>query len=108
MQNHEDKLFPIQFASRKLHARERAYPIIERECLAVVWAVKKFAYYLHGRKFRLQTDHFPLANLSKTQMKNPRVMRWALAMQAHQYHVEVIKGSDNIGADYLSRCPSVE
>ena len=108
MQNHEDKLFPIQFASRKLHARERAYPIIERECLAVVWAVKKFAYYLHGRKFRLQTDHFPLANLSKTQMKNPRVMRWALAMQAHHYHVEVIKGSDNIGADYLSRCPSVE
>ena len=108
MQDHEGKLFPVQFASRKLHPRERAYPIIERECLAVVWAVKKFAYYLHGRKFRLQTDHFPLANLSKTQMKNPRVMRWALAMQAHQYHVEVIKGSDNIGADYLSRCPSAE
>ena len=108
MQAHEGKLFPIQFASRKLHAREQAYPIIERECLAVVWAVKKFAYYLHGRKFTLQTDHFPLANLSKTQMKNPRVMRWALAMQAHQYHVEVIKGSDNIGADYLSRCPAVD
>ena len=108
MQAHEDKLFPIQFASRKLHARERAYPIIERECLAVVWAVKKFAYYLHGRKFKLQTDHFPLATLSKTQMKNPRVMRWALAMQAHQYHVEVIKGSDNVGADYLSRCPEGE
>ena len=48
MQAHECKLFPIQFASRKLLARERAYPIIERECLAVVWAVKKFAYYLHG------------------------------------------------------------
>ena len=105
MQVHDGKLFPIQYASRKLHARERAYPIIERECLALVWGIKKFAYFLHGRRFKLQTDHFPLANLSKTQMRNPRVMRWALAMQAHQYQVEVIKGSENTGADFLSRCP---
>ena len=105
LQCHEDELFPVQYASRKLHTRERAYPIIERECLAIVWAVKKFAYFLHGRQFRIQTDHFPLANLSQTQMKNPRVMRWALALQAHQYHVDVIKGSNNVGADYLSRCP---
>ena len=106
MQRHEEGLFPVQFASRKLHARERVYPIIERECLAIIWAIKKFDYFLHGRKFRIQTDHFPLAKLSQTQMKNPRVMRWALVLQAHQYHVDIIRGSDNVGADFLSRCPS--
>ena len=59
MQRHEEGLFPVQFASRKLHARERAYPIFERECLAIIWAIKKFDYFLHGRKFRIVTKcHF--------------------------------------------------
>ncbi|XP_041482248.1 uncharacterized protein LOC121429309 [Lytechinus variegatus] len=105
MQTHEEKLFPICFASRKLLDRERLYPIVERECLALAWAVKKFAYFLHGRKFTLQTDHFPLAYLSQARLKNPRVLRWALALQSYNFHVEVIKGSDNVGADFLSRCP---
>ena len=78
---------------------------MERECLALAWAVKKFAYFLHGRKFTLQTDHFPLAYLSQARLKNPRVLRWALALQSYDFHVEVIKGSDNVGADFLSRCP---
>ena len=105
MQAHEGILFPICFASRKLLSRERLYPIVERECLALSWAVKKFAYFLYGRRFTLQTDHFPLAYLSQARMKNSRVMRWALALQSHNFHVEVIKGSENFGADYLSRCP---
>ena len=105
MQAHEGKLFPVCFASRKLLDRERLYPIVERECLALAWAVKKFAYFLHGRKFTLQTDHFPLAYLSQARLKNPRVLRWALALQSYNFQVEVIKGSDNVGADFLSRCP---
>ena len=105
MQAHEGILFPICFASRKLLSRERLYPVVERECLALAWAVKKYAYFLYGRKFTLQTDHFPLAYLSQARMKNSRVMRWALALQSHNFHVEVIKGSENFGADFLSRCP---
>ena len=30
-------------------------------------------------------------------------MRWALALQPYRYRLEVIKGSKNIGADYMSR-----
>lgn len=105
MQSDEGKYFPICYASRKLLARERVYSVVERECLALAWAVKKFEYFLYGRRFTLQTDHFPLAYLSQARMKNPRVMRWALALQSHNFHVEVIPGSQNHGADFLSRCP---
>ncbi|XP_071487443.1 uncharacterized protein [Diadema antillarum] len=106
MQESEGKYFPISYASRKLLQRERVYPIVERECLALAWAVRKFSYFLYGRAFQLQTDHYPLAYLTHARMQNPRVMRWALALQAYQYRVQVIKGSENVGADYLSRCPT--
>ena len=36
------------FASRKLLDREKRYSTIERECLAIVWAVHKFVRFLWG------------------------------------------------------------
>ena len=42
LQEFEDSLHPVCFASRKLLDREKRYSTIERECLAIVWAVHKF------------------------------------------------------------------
>ena len=103
LQEYDGEFFPIEYASRKLLPRERNYAVIERECLAVVWAVKKFASYLHGQPFVIETDHEPLAYISKVKLQNPRVMRWALSLQPYRFTVKCIKGSDNLGADYLSR-----
>ena len=102
-QDFEDGRFPVAFASRKLLAREKVYAAIEKECLGLVWAVKKFQTYLYGTEFLLQTDHQPLIYINKTKFDNPRVMRWALALQPHRFRICSIKGTDNVGADYLSR-----
>jgi len=94
---------PIGFASRKLLPRECNYSTVERECLAIVWAVQKFSMYLYGRKFILETDHQSLQYLNKARLQNSRLMRWAMALQPFSFAVHVIKGSANVCADYLSR-----
>ena len=105
MQTEDGVKFPVYYASRKLLPREAAYAVIERECLALVWAVEKFHVYLYGTEFVLETDHHPLVYLAESRVNNSRLMRWALCLQPYRYLVKAIKGSDNFGADYLSRCP---
>jgi hypothetical protein len=103
LQEHSDELFPVKYASRKLQPRERNYSVTERECLAIVWGVRKFYVYLYGREFVLQTDHQSLTYLDRAKLLNSRVLRWALTLQDFKFRLHAIKGSLNVGADYLSR-----
>ena len=103
LQEHDGNVFPVAFASKKLLPREVNYSVMEKECLAVVWAIKKFQRYLYGREFTLQTDHEPLAYMQKAKVVNSRIMRWALSLQPYCIRIEAIRGKENVGADYLSR-----
>lgn len=82
---------------------QKRYCVMEKECLAIVWAVRKFQAFLFGKEFIIETDHQPLACIKKSKVANARIMRWALALQPYRYRLEVIKGNKNIGADYMSR-----
>ena len=94
---------PIAYSSKKLNKAEKNYSTIEKECLGVVWAVKKFEPYIYGTHFILETDHRPLEYLKRTKTDNGRLMRWALQLQQHAFTLRVIPGEENIGADYMSR-----
>ena len=95
--------WPVAYASRKLLPREKAYATVEKECLALVWSIQKFQRYLYGKHFIVETDHQPLLYLNKAKVSNARLMRWALLLQPYRYTVHAIKGSEIVGADYLSR-----
>ena len=103
MQEHDGKLFPVCYGSKKLSSAERNYSTIEKECLAIVWGFKRFHLYLYGVSFVLQTDHEPLKYMNSAKFANGRLMRWAMFLQSYNFRVEAIKGSENVGADYLSR-----
>lgn len=103
LQEKEGMLHPVAYASRKLTNSEKNFATVEKECLALVWAVGRFKLFLYGRTFRVQTDHQPLEFLNKARLTNSRVMRWSMALQDHSFNVEYIKGRDNVGADFLSR-----
>lgn len=103
MQEHDGQNFPVFYISRRLQSREEHYSTIEKECLAIVWAIQKLVMYLYGTKFLLQTDHSALTYLNKNKVANSRLMRWAMLLQQYNFTIQAIKGSENVGADYLSR-----
>jgi hypothetical protein len=104
---------PIGYVSRTLTSAEKGYSQLEKEGLAVVFAVKRFHQYLYGRPFTIFTDHKPLLGLfSETKgispMASARVQRWALTLSAYQYHIVFKAGSENANADAFSRLPLPE
>jgi hypothetical protein len=103
MQEVDGKNFPVRYASRKLNKCEQAYATVEKECLAVVWAVEKFQKYLYGAQFVLETDHQPLRYLQEASLRNSRVLRWAMLLQPYRYVIRYIPGRQNVGADFFSR-----
>ena len=69
---------PVMFTSRALTRSERNYQNLERECLATIWGMEKFHYFLYGKEFTLETDQKPLVSIYKKHMggdfpKDPKI-----------------------------------
>ena len=99
----EQDSYVIAYASRALTKSEKQYSVIQRECLALVYALKQFCHYLLGRSFTLVTDHAPLQWLSAQKMEG-LLCRWSLALQEYDFQIKYRKGIQNGNADALSRC----
>ena len=102
-QESEDGEHPIAFYSRKLLPRETRYSTIEKECLAVVAALKHFEVHLIGQEFTIVTDHRALKYLQEMKNANPRLTRWALAIQPFTFRVTHRPGVKHGNADGMSR-----
>ncbi len=94
---------PVLYISRKLSKRETMYSTIEKECLAIRWAVLTLRYYLLGREFTLCFDHAPLQWLHRMKDTNARITRWYLALQPFKFKVIHRPGTQMTVADFLSR-----
>ncbi|KAL2076463.1 hypothetical protein ACEWY4_027927 [Coilia grayii] len=101
---------PVCYFSRKFNKHQLNYSVIEKEALALVWALQHFDVYVGGgvRPVVVYSDHNPLTFLHSLQNPNQRLMRWALFLQPYQLDIRHIRGVENIMADALSRCPSDE
>ena len=98
----EQSAHVIAYASRALSKSEQNYSVIQKECLALVYALKQFPHYLFGRPYTILTDHAPLQWLSAQKMEG-LLARWALATQEYEFNIQYKRGKDNGNADALSR-----
>ena len=92
----------ISYASSTLSQRERNYSAMEKEALAIVFAVKHFRFYLLGRKFCIVTDNSALRWLHSMEPKG-RIARWIMDLQEFDFTVKHRPGGANSNADALSR-----
>lgn len=94
---------PVAFFSKKLLPRETKYATVERECLAIVKAVKHFQVYVTGTHFTIRTDHNCLKFLKNMKDIGGRLTRWSLILQPFDMMIIHRPGRLNGNADALSR-----
>lgn len=101
----EGKEHVIGYYSCKLSDIEARYSVSERECLAVVQAVRHFRVYLEGNHFDLYTDCSALQYLFNTKDEKHRLFRRSLELSTYDYTSHHRPGTVNQAADALSRNP---
>ena len=101
--NGKQILQPAQYLSRALSESEKKYSVIELECLAIFWAVRKLQRYLLGRHFTILVDHKPLMNFNISNINNNRINKYAMYLTDYQFDIKTIRGKDNHIPDVLSR-----
>jgi len=93
----------IYYANHTLNDPQMSYSVIEKEFLAVVFAIKKFRPYLIGSYVIIFTNHAALKHLLSQKDVKPRLVRWMLPLQEFDCEIRDRKGSKNPFADHLSR-----
>uniref|UniRef100_A0A3P9KLT8 Gypsy retrotransposon integrase-like protein 1 n=1 Tax=Oryzias latipes TaxID=8090 RepID=A0A3P9KLT8_ORYLA len=95
----------VGMASRCLSPTESRYSNIERECLAVMFGLEKFEYYLLGRQVMVETDHSPLEQIFKKNLAETptRLQRFILRCLKFDIEVKYKPGRSIPLADALSR-----
>ena len=101
---------PIANTSKILTSTQRGYSQIQKEALAIIFALNKFHQFLYGRTFILVMDHKPLIALFGPTKATPALAanslaRWALMLSQYNYSIEYRKTSDHGNADALSHLP---
>ncbi|KAL7070427.1 hypothetical protein ACQ4LE_010332 [Meloidogyne hapla] len=98
----------IEHASVSFSSAQQNYSQIEKEALALVFAVQKFHKMLYGRKFTLQTDHKPLLAIFGSKNRIPiytasRLQRWAITLSNYDFDIKYVNTESFGKVDVLSR-----
>lgn len=97
--------FVIEYYSAKLTENEQKYSPTEKECLAVIKAIKHFRSFIELMELRIITDHYSLKYLMNMKVTSGRLSRWILHLQPYVNCIEHRSGSLMKIPDALSRAP---
>ena len=83
---------PVEFIAKSLTETQQRYSQIEKELLAILFAVKRFRYYLFGqKKIVVETDHQPLVGLMAKPISelSPRLAQMRLELLSYPVLLEL-------------------
>ena len=100
----------VEYASKALTKTEKNYAQIEKELLAIVFALRKFDQLVVGKPVIVHTDHKPLiAIVSKPLCEAPkRLQRMLMSLQRYDIKLIHKAGKEMFVADTLSRAVAGE
>jgi len=94
------------YSSRLFNSIEKNYTIIDREALAMVYALHKFRHYLLGNKFTFYVDHMALVYLVNKPQVFGRLTKWLLLFLEYDFKIVYKPGKSHIMVDALNRLPN--
>ncbi|KAE8737994.1 hypothetical protein FOCC_FOCC016536 [Frankliniella occidentalis] len=102
---------PVMLVSSTLSPAQQNYAQIDREGLAVIYAISKFHRFLWGQQFTLVTDCQAISRIFNINSSLPvrtghRLQHWASILQAYRYKLVHRKAANLVVADALSRLPA--
>ncbi|CEP13073.1 hypothetical protein [Parasitella parasitica] len=98
---------PVLFLSRKLQPAEVKYATVEKELLAVTYAMRKLRKYLLDNEFILFCDNTAVCYLFNKDEPSQRFQRWILCTQEYyRFKIKHLPSRKNAVADALSRFPT--
>jgi hypothetical protein len=99
----DDEKRYISFASRTIKDSERSYGATKSELLGIASSLRKFRYYLFGKRFRLFTDHRALTYIYTQKQPNQKMQQWFEELLELDYEVIHLPGIRNILPNAISR-----
>ncbi|XP_020259051.1 uncharacterized protein LOC109835487 [Asparagus officinalis] len=86
----------IYYLSRTLQGAEQRYPMVEKECLALVFAIQKMRHYLVSQTIHVISRINPIrVFMMQPAALNWRLARWALLLSQYDIHFmsqKLVKG----------------
>ena len=80
---------PIAYACRALSDTETRYAIIEKEMLAIVFALEKWHQFTYGRPVTIHTDHKPLISIVRKPLDRAPKRLQGMLLRALAYDIDV-------------------
>ncbi|XP_059636050.1 uncharacterized protein LOC132278266 [Cornus florida] len=98
---------PIYYISRLIHDAEKRYSLIEKHCLALVFAAHKFRHYFLAHRIILITKCDPYRNLLSKPMLTGKATRWLLSLAEFDITYQQLKAIKSQAlADLLAQFPN--